>query len=125
MKKAVLLSLCATFAFGLSFNSASAIPPFNNEFKAVYIKENPSTDAERSLAEAVELVKCNVCHFGKNKKDRNAYGDALDALLDKKEDAKNVDKIRQALETVAKQSAPAGGTFGDRIKAGKLPVDEQ
>ncbi|MFM7251131.1 MAG: hypothetical protein ACKO5R_14630 [Planctomycetaceae bacterium] len=101
---------------------ALAIKQFQDEFKAAYVKADSSDPAEKALAAAVEGAKCNVCHKGKEKKDRNAYGEALAAILDKKEDAKNVDKIRKALETVAAQpSADGGPTFGDLIKMGKLP----
>jgi hypothetical protein len=62
---------------------------------------------------------------GKSKKDHNAYGIALAERLDKKEDAKNVEKIKKALEEVAalssdpsKADAP---TFGKLIEEGKLP----
>lgn len=100
-----------------SGSPAFAIKQFADEFKAVYVKDGTPLAAE------VEQAKCNVCHVGKNKKDRNAYGEALAELLDKKEDKDNKDKIRQALETVAaKPSAGAGSpTFGDLIKEGKLP----
>ena len=101
---------------------ALAIKQFGDEFKAVYVKADSNDPAEKALAAAVEGAKCNVCHKGKEKKDRNAYGEALAALLDKKEDAKNAEKIRKALETVAAQPSVAGGpTFGDLIKQGKLP----
>ena len=102
-----------------SARPAFAIKQFFDEFKAVYVK------ADTPLAAEVETAKCNVCHVGKNKKDRNAYGDALAELLDKKEDAKNVEKIRQSLEKVAAMpSDPAKAdapTFGALIEQGKLP----
>ena len=111
---AILAAECGRPAF--------AIKQFQDEFKAVYVKPDSSDPAEKALAAAVDGAKCNVCHKGKEKKDRNAYGEALAALLDKKEDAKNMEKIRKALETVAAQpSAPGGPTFGDLIKQGKLP----
>jgi hypothetical protein len=96
---------------------AFAIKPFADEFKALYVKDGTPLAAE------VENAKCNVCHVGKSKKDRNAYGEALAALLDKKEDKDNKDKIRQALEAVAAKPSGAAGspTFGDLIKEGKLP----
>lgn len=104
---------------GASAREAFAIKQFLDEFKAVYVKEGTP------LAAAVEKAKCNVCHVGKSKKDRNAYGDALAERLDKKEDAKNVEKIRKALDEVAalssdpsKADAP---TFGALIEEGKLP----
>jgi hypothetical protein len=98
---------------------AFAIKQFADEFKAVYVKDGTPLAAE------VETAKCNVCHKGKSKKDRNVYGDALAKLLDKKEDKDNKDKIRQALETVAKESSnpadAAAPTFGGLIEQGKLP----
>ncbi len=98
---------------------AFAIKQFADEFKAVYVKEGTP------LAAAVATAKCNVCHKGKSKKDRNAYGEALAKLLDKKADKENAEKIREALATVAKESSdPAKAdapTFGSLIEAGTLP----
>jgi hypothetical protein len=106
-------------AVGSSAREAFAIKQFFDEFKTVYVKDGTP------LAAAVETAKCNVCHVGKSKKDRNAYGNALAEKLDKKEDAKNVEKIKKALEEVAalpsdpaKADAP---TFGALLKEGKLP----
>lgn len=114
-----LLTLFLGTALALSAGEAFAIKQFFDEFKEVYVKEGSP------LAAAVGEAKCNVCHVGKSKKNRNAYGEALSKLLDKKEDKKNVEKIRQALETVAAESSDpadaAAPTFGDLIAAGKLP----
>jgi hypothetical protein len=119
---AVLMVAVVVASVACAARPALAIKQFQDEFKAVYVKPDSSDPAEKALATAVEGAKCNVCHKGKEKKDRNAYGEALAALLDKKEDAKNADKIRKALETVAAQpSADGGPTFGDLIKMGKLP----
>jgi hypothetical protein len=109
---AAALALVASLAPRPAF----AIKQFADEFKAVYVKEGTPLAAE------VETAKCNVCHVGKSKKDRNAYGEALAQRLDKKEDKDNKDKIRKALEEVAAlPSQEAGKTFGDLIQAGKLP----
>jgi len=126
MKKVVVTLVAAAIVVGLSLNTAYAIKPFKDEFDAKYVKD--SSNAE--FAEAVKKANCNVCH-GKNaegkddKKVRNAYGKALDKLLDKKEDAKNKEKIQAALETVAKEKSNPDDanspTFGDLIKSGKLP----
>lgn len=116
---ACVLGLGVALAAGASASPAFAIKQFFDEFKAVYVKDGSP------LAAAVETAKCNVCHKGSSKKDRNAYGEALAKLLDKKEDKDNKDKIRQALETVAKESSDPSQadapTFGDLIAAGKLP----
>lgn len=105
-----------------SARPAYAIKQFFDEFKAMYVKAD-GTDAEKALATAVEGAKCNVCHKGTSKKERNAYGEALSALLDKKEDAKNVEKIKESLTKVADMASDgkSGPTFGALIKEGKLP----
>lgn len=116
---ACVVGIGLAVAVGSSAREAFAIKQFLDEFKAVYVKDGTP------LAAAVETAKCNVCHVGKSKKDRNAYGNALAERLDKKEDAKNVEKIRKVLEEVAalpsdpaKADAP---TFGALIQEGKLP----
>ncbi|MFM7290030.1 MAG: hypothetical protein ACKO6B_02225 [Planctomycetia bacterium] len=112
-------------ACGGSAREAFAIKPFFDEFKAVYVKPDSADPAEKALAAEVETAKCNVCHAGSSKKERNAYGNALADRLDKKADAKDVAKIKKALEEVAalpsdpaKADAP---TFGTLLKEGKLP----
>ena len=104
---------------------AFAIKQFFDEFKAMYVKPDSSDANEKALAAEVETAKCNVCHVGKSKKERNAYGEALAELLDKKEDAKNVAKIKESLLKVAGMpSDPAKADspkFGELISQGKLP----
>lgn len=123
MSRRSLIVRIAVFGVVLAVASqareAFAIKQFADQFKEVYVKEGTPLAAE------VEAAKCNVCHKGKSKKDRNAYGEALAKLLDKKEDKENVEKIREALATVAKESSdPANKsapTFGALIEGGKLP----
>lgn len=67
--------------------------------------------------------------LGKKKKDRNDYGKALIklGLTGDNYKAKKADKeafakeIAEVLEKVLKEKSAGGETFGDRIKAGKLP----
>jgi hypothetical protein len=114
---ACTLGLGIALVAGSSARPAYAIKQFFDEFKAVYVKDGSP------LAAAVDSAKCNVCHVGSSKKDRNAYGEALAERLDKKEDAKNPEKIRLALDEVAKLPSAAGGpTFGALLAEGKLPV---
>ncbi|MCE9629795.1 MAG: hypothetical protein K8S94_03625 [Planctomycetia bacterium] len=118
-RHAWLVGVGMAMVAGGSARDAFAIKQFAEEFKAMYVKEGTP------LAAAVETAKCNVCHMGKSKKERNAYGEALAERLDKKEDAKNVEKIKKALEEVAALSSdPAKAdapTFGKLIEEGKLP----
>jgi hypothetical protein len=116
---ACLVVLGMTVVIGGASREAFAIKQFADEFKAMYVKEGTP------LAAAVETAKCNVCHIGKDRKERNAYGEALAERLDKKEDAKNVEKIKKALEEVAALSSDSSKadapTFGKLIEEGKLP----
>jgi hypothetical protein len=114
-----LLALALFVCLGAAGREAFAIKQFADQFSELYVKEGTP------LAAAVQTAKCNVCHVGKKKSERNAYGAALAKLLDKKADKDDVEKIRKALETVANESSnpedPAAPTFGDLIEAGKLP----
>ena len=119
---AVMLGVGVAMFAAASSRPAFAIKQFFEEFKAVYVKPDSGEASDKALAAEVETAKCNVCHAGSSKKERNAYGNALADLLDKKEDAKNVEKIRKALDTVAAMPSSDGGpTFGDLLKQGKLP----
>ena len=119
MKKFQLLSklflVAFVGAFLVSASPAFAVKQFYDEFKEVYVN-NGNLDAG-----AVAKAKCNLCHEGKSKKNKNAYGDLLDALLDRKKDAKNPEKIRQALAKVESEKSPSGVTYGEIFKEGKLP----
>ena len=99
----------------VSASPAFAVKQFYDEFKEVYVNKG-SLDAS-----AVAKAKCNLCHEGKSKKDKNAYGELLGKLLDRKKDAKNPEKIRQALVAVESEKSPSGETYGDLLKEGKLP----
>jgi hypothetical protein len=131
MKNYGLLVVCGLMVGTLvaRIETAHAVAPFKKEFEEKYVKKDPSTPAEKSLAAAVAHAKCNVCHVGTMKKDRNAYGDALDALLDKKVDMKDTAKIQAALDKVAEMKSnaddPNSPTFGELITQGKLPGGEE
>jgi hypothetical protein len=131
MKKAFVFALSCGLAalvmFGVAMSPALAIKAFKDQFESKYVKEKPANDKEKALAEAVAQAKCNVCHEGKKKKDRNAYGKELSKLLDKKVDKEDVKKIQKTLDQVAKLKVDPkdkkSPSFGQRISEGKLPVD--
>ena len=130
MKNFCLLALFGFVAGTLlaHVESAHAIDPFKKEFDAKYVKAEPGSPEETALAAAVKTAKCNICHVGVKKKDKNAYGVALDALLDRKTDAKDKAKIQEALDKVAAMKSDpndaASPTFGELILQGKLPSGE-
>lgn len=127
MKKATWVLVLAAAVIAVGLPTARAIPPFQKAFIERYVPSENRTPEQEALAGAVETAKCNICHMGNDKKMRNAYGMELDALLDKKTDAQDVDKIMMALEMVEAihtdaedESSP---TYGDRLGMGLLPVE--
>jgi hypothetical protein len=122
MRKGVFMLVCGVLAFSLSANRASAVKPFLDQFKAKYTKPE-GTEEEKQFAALVEKTGCNVCHEGKNRKNRNPYGVALSKLL-KKTDRKNKEKIQQSLDKVAEEKSADGATYGELISEHKLPAGE-
>lgn len=92
-----------------SRNQTEARPAYLKQFVTQY-------DA---LAEQARQTKCNVCHFSTSKKNRNDYGRALMKHVGKNQ--RDFDKIGAALGIVEKEKKNGTTTFGDLIKAGKLP----
>src|SRR5581483_6548066 len=120
MKKVCACVVLVLVALAWNMQSASALPPFNKEWVAKY---NPG-DKNATFAEA----KCNVCHAGESKKMKNEYGKAVGKYLTKakyneiKEDEAAAKKyILEGLQKAEAEKGP-GGSYGELIKAGKLPA---
>ncbi len=100
---------------------ALAVLQFQKEFVNLYV----GNDKESAFAAEVKAAKCWTCHQGKSRKHHNSYGQHLVPLLDRKKDAKNSEKIIESLKKVAALHSVEGDesspTFGELIKAGKLP----
>ena len=68
MKKVglLLLALAISIAFNASMTErAEALPAINTQFKKTFAKN------QKLMAAAKEVKYCNVCHYGKSKKNRN------------------------------------------------------
>jgi len=139
MRNLTFLLVASVIATGSLTQSGMAFPQFHKEFVDLYVKTDdvqqgdggkastaPDAAKEPTFAELATgaKTKCFVCHQGKKKKDRNPYGIALSELLTKK-DKKDTEKIVKALKAVDKihtnpkdEKSP---TYGELIKAGKLP----
>jgi hypothetical protein len=109
--------VCGFAVFGLLLVAADTVearPPYLETFQKQY----------PNVMEASKQ-KCNVCHFGKSKKNGNNYGESVGVALG----AKNIPKAEQqkvidAMKKVeAEKSAVEGKTYGDLIKDGKLPAE--
>ncbi|PHS05516.1 MAG: hypothetical protein COA78_15205 [Blastopirellula sp.] len=133
MKKLICCLLFGALAVVMNANEASATSDINKTFIAKYNVKEPKTDSEKALSALAAKAKCNVCHIGKKKKDRNEFGQAIAKLVDKDEmkalkSAKKTEEltkmITDALNKVEKEKNKAGKTFGELIKAGKLPGGE-
>jgi hypothetical protein len=129
MKK-ISITLCFAVVaalFAVRPDAANALPEFKKEFDKKYA-EGP-TPEKQSLAEAIKGAKCDVCHDPTkgpdglaSKKNHNPYGKALQKYI-KKADKKDIAKILKALEAAEAEKGPDGNPYGERIKAGKLPVE--
>jgi len=124
MKKVCVSLLLGLIAVAWSVNSASALPPFNKEWTAKYVEGNGNA----KFVEAVGTAKCNVCHMGASKKDKNAYGKAVGKYLTKakyneiKEDeAAGRKYILDGLQKAEGEKSAGGKTYGELLKAGQLP----
>ena len=120
MKKVCACVVMLVLVVGFSLRSASALPPFNKEWVAKY----NAGDKNAVFAEA----KCNVCHAGESKKMKNEYGKAVGKYLTKakyneiKEDEAAAKKyIIEGLQKAEGEKGGSGKSYGDVIKAGKLP----
>mgnify|MGYP000156237332 CR=1 FL=1 len=109
----------------LSASPAFAVKQFKERFEKRYIKADSAEPKDAALREAYEKAGCNVCHEGESKKNRNAYGRALNEYLEKN-DKDDDAKIDAALEKVeSKRSVPGDDkspTFGELLRQGKLPA---
>ena len=133
------LQLLTVLVIACSFvSSALALPPWKPKFKEMFVDEGPES-LQVAFANNV-IGSCKVCHVnGEEKTVRNPFGQALDQLIEGnageriKTAAKDGDEAKKAmqakidkeflaaLEKVLAQPAAAGGTYGERIEAGKLP----
>jgi hypothetical protein len=105
----------ALIALSVSFPSAaSARPKCMSTFNELY-REHYARD--------LRAMQCTVCHRGEKKTDLWKYGETLSEALGAK-NVKNPDAIQRALRDVeSKPSAIRGMTYGDLIRAGRLPAE--
>ena len=99
-----------------SARNAEARPQYLGMWMQTYPKVAEKNDVKNS-------VKCNVCHVGSVKKNRNDYGKAIVKALEGKKNLtlkKKADFV-DALKTAAKEKNPDGKAFGDLLEANELP----
>ena len=118
------MSLCMVLGLAmvlmLTPNHVEATPFIKKAFDANYVKTSTNT----AFKEAAGKAKCNICHYGKAKKNRNDFGKAISknlkaAGLTKKE--KDPGKLGGVLKKAVAEKNADKVTFESLIKAGKLP----
>jgi cytochrome c551/c552 len=130
MKKLVVTLFAVVVAgstlLGLLASTAQSRPQYFKAFKAKYVKADGSPD-DQAFAAAVNDAKCLVCHVGESRKNRNSYGKDLAKYFEdqSEKNVKDTAKIDEGLDKVADihvdPNDPKSPTYGDLIKAGKLP----
>ena len=121
--KTLGLLLVGFVALSVAIPSAMARPDYKKAWEAKYAVDDDACGAP-ILAE----LKCNVCHYGKTKKNRNDYGVALSKICNKEtytelksDKEKLIGEVKKALVKIEAEKSVAGETFGKLIKAGKAP----
>jgi len=120
MKKVCVCVVVCLLAAAWSMQSASALPPFNKEWMDKYNEGKKNA--------AFTEAKCNICHAGESKKMKNEYGKAVGKYLTKakykaiqEDESKAKQYILEGLQKAEGEKGSAGKSYGDLLKAGKLP----
>lgn len=117
----------ATFLLCANAERAQALLGFQKLFLEKYASEEKQAAYKELL---VKEAKCNTCHQGKKKPNRNEYGVQLARILDKKKHLKYKEEevakqIMQAFDTVGKMHSDPkdekSPTYAELIAKGKLP----
>jgi hypothetical protein len=121
------LRIVIAILFGFAIVRPSfAIQQFYMQYKKDYLDNHSDKEYVETVNKASN--RCFVCHQGKNRKHRNAFGEHLAELLDWKKDAKDKDKIAAALKRVVAMHVDPkdekSETYMDRIRASKWPAGE-
>jgi hypothetical protein len=125
LNRTLALSVCVAFIALAASPFVFALPQIDKEWKERYIETVPPPPFKGDAA----MQKCNVCHEGMNKKDKNEHGKAVGKHLTKKgvTDLKGMDAalkkyIQDALEKAEEEKNSKDKKFGDIMKKdGKLP----
>jgi hypothetical protein len=135
MKRVALATLCCAVVVCLAAGPVSALPRFKKDFTDKYV-EPTGDEAFKSTATA---AGCNVCHVkGEGKDKRNPFGEELAKYIDgsakdrvaaatandtlEAETEKLSKELAEAFKKVEAAKSPSGATYGELLKAHKLPV---
>ena len=122
----VRLILAVVLAIGFARPSA-AVVQFYMQYKKDYLDHHPDKEYAALVNKAAN--RCFVCHQGKkSRKNRNPFGQQLAELLDWKKDARDKEKIAEALKKVLAMHVDPDDekseTYLERVSASKWPAGE-
>ena len=105
---------------------AAAVLQFYKVWETEYLTNHPDKDYAALVKKPAN--RCFVCHVGKKRTHRNAYGAQMEEALDWKKDAKDKEKILAAIKAAGEKHVDpnddSSETFADRIEASKFPAGE-
>src|SRR5438046_1071592 len=120
MKKVCICVAVGLIGLAWCMESASALQPYNKEWVAKYNEGDKNA--------AFKEARCNVCHAGESKKMRNEYGKAVGKYLSKakymqfkEHEAAAKKYILEGLQKAENEKSSTGKSYGELLKAGKLP----
>ena len=124
MQKSLLSALGIGLLVAVAAPVLLALPPIDKGWKERYTDKVPPP----AYKEDAQTLKCNVCHEGMSKKEKNEYGKAVGKHIKKAD----VDRLKgmpealqkfieDALKKAEEEKNEKGEKFGDIMKNGKLP----
>ncbi len=128
MRKIGLILLVGTLVLG-SGESALAFKEFYLQWVEMYVDKDDASEENVAYNKIVggSKTRCFVCHQGKKKKNRNAYGLHLSELLskeDRKDTAKIIESLKQVGEIASDPNDEKAETYNQRISKHLLPGGE-
>ena len=122
----VCLILVVAVLLSTTAQPAAAVLQFYKVWEAEYLANHPDQDYAALVKKPAN--RCFVCHVGKKRTHRNAYGAQMEELLEWKKDAKDKEKILAAIKAAGEKHVDpnddSSETFGARIAAGKFPAGD-
>jgi hypothetical protein len=122
----VCLILLVAVVMSASAQPAAAVLQFYKVWETEYLANHPDKDFAALVKKPAN--RCFVCHVGKKRSHRNAYGAAMEEALDWKKDSKDKEKILAAIKAAGEQHVDlkdeSSETFAKRIEASKFPAGE-
>jgi hypothetical protein len=114
--------LVACVLLALVARPAAAVLQFYKVWETEYLTNHPDQEYAKLVKKPAN--RCFVCHVGKNRKHRNAYGALMETDLDPRKDVKDKEKILATIKKAGEGKFDDGTTFAQRIEASKFPAGE-